>query len=482
MKSCYLLALPKRMQAAVLAIGTLLLASCAIGYDGSGTFSSGVSDSQLASPSADDITFTPNVSGTEVTITWPVVMGAGGYEVSFYDMNDPDNPVAVGDENEVIDGCSTTRSIAEDTQYEFHIRSLENTEYGNTAAAEATVVDYDTYVTTIATVPSGTDLAEYFADLGDTVVSDSSEVAYELEAGGSYTMTGDVDFNTNWLTLRGDRNDPPTVTLIGDAQFITTAGLKIKFINFDCSQSTANAFLAMRSTPDESLAVGSYYYLSDPVAIESCDFTGVHEYFVYDGGKGYYLASLTVSDCRIELATESCSNVFRFNNGLVLAFTMEDCTVWETGASRDYFLRYSSGRPTNINSSYRCTVAYTNNTFYNVCYSGQWGNYSGLGARDYCTWTVTDNIFVDCGNQQVMRRLLGGQNSNMSNATVNVNHNTYWYDGALASSEVGDSGYDRTGTHLTTDPDFVDPPSDFTPQGAEQLQYSTGDPYWLSGE
>lgn len=199
-------------------------------------------------------------------------------------------------------------------------------------------------------------------------------------------------------------------------------------------------------------------------------------------GKGYYLASLTVSDCRIELATESCSNVFRFNNGLVLAFTMEDCTVWETGASRDYFLRYSSGRPTNINSSYRCTVAYTNNTFYNVCYSGQWGNYSGLGARDYCTWTVTDNIFVDCGNQQVMRRLLGGQNSNMSNATVNVNHNTYWYDGALASSEVGDSGYDRTGTHLTTDPDFVDPPSDFTPQGAEQLQYSTGDPYWLSGE
>lgn len=286
MKNYYLSALPRRLRATALSIGALFLASCTIGYDGNETFSSGVSDTQLTSPSAESITFTQNVSGTEVTITWPVVMGAGGYEVSFYDMNDPDNPVAVGDENEVIDGCSTTRSIAEDTQYEFHIRSLENTEYGNTAAAEATVVDYDTYVTTIATVPSGTDLAEYFADLGDTVVSDSSEVAYELEAGGSYTMTGDVDFNTNWLTLRGDRNDPPTVTLIGDAQFITTAGLKIKFINFDCSQSTANAFLAMRSTPDESLAVGSYYYLSDPVAIESCDFTGVHEYFVYDGGQG----------------------------------------------------------------------------------------------------------------------------------------------------------------------------------------------------
>lgn len=194
MKSCYLLALPKRMQAAVLAIGTLLLASCAIGYDGSGTFSSGVSDSQLASPSADDITFTPNVSGTEVTITWPVVMGAGGYEVSFYNMNDPDNPVAVGDENEVIDGCSTTRAIAEDTQYEFRIRALENTEYSNIGAESPTIAEYDTYVPSVGTIPSGTDLATYFADFSSTEVS-PTEVAYELEAGGNYTMTGNVDFD-----------------------------------------------------------------------------------------------------------------------------------------------------------------------------------------------------------------------------------------------------------------------------------------------
>ena len=227
------MALPKRMQAAVLAIGTLLLASCAIGYDGSGTFSSGVSDSQLASPSADDITFTPNVSGTEVTITWPVVMGAGGYEVSFYNMNDPDNPVAVGDENEVIDGCSTTRAIAEDTQYEFRIRALENTEYGNIGAESPTIAEYDTYVPSVGTIPSGTDLATYFADFSSTEVS-PTEVAYELEAGGNYTMTGNVDFDRHWLTLRGDRNDPPTVTIIGDAKFTTTAGLKIKFIHFDC--------------------------------------------------------------------------------------------------------------------------------------------------------------------------------------------------------------------------------------------------------
>ena len=463
MKSCYLLALPKRMQAAVLAIGTLLLASCAIGYDGSGTFSSGVSDSQLASPSADDITFTPNVSGTEVTITWPVVMGAGGYEVSFYNMNDPDNPVAVGDENEVIDGCSTTRAIAEDTQYEFRIRALENTEYGNIGAESPTIAEYDTYVPSVGTIPSGTDLATYFADF-------------------SSTMTGNVDFDRHWLTLRGDRNDPPTVTIIGDAKFTTTAGLKIKFIHFDCNQSTADAFLAMSSTPDPALTNGSNYYLTNPVAIQSCDIRGLQGYLVGDGSRSYYLSSLTISDCRVELNTQSSNRVFRFDSGFIITFTIENSTMWELGNSRQYFVRYSGGRPTNINASLRSTIAYRNNTFYNICYSGQWGNYNGLGNRDFCIWILTDNIFVDCGSEQVVRRMFNGQRSDMNNATVTINHNTYWYDGELAESEVGENNYDRSGTHLLTDPSFVNAPSDFTPQGADQLQYRTGDPHWLPGE
>ena len=469
------------MQVFTLAMGTLLLASCAIGVDGDESFSAGVSGTQLTSPSADKITFTSNVSGTEVTITWPVVMGAGGYEVSFYDMNDPNNPVAVGDENEIIDGCSTTRSIAEDTQYEFRVRALENTEYGNAGAAEPTVAEWDTYLPSVGTIPSGTDLSTYFANLSTTEVA-GNEVAYELEAGGNYTMSDDVNFDKHWLTLRGDRNNHPKVTITGDAKFTTTAGLKIKYIDFDCSASTADAFLAMSSTPDPALANGSNYYLTNPVSIESCDFKGVHGYLVGDGSKSYYLSSLTISDCRIELDTESCSNVFRFNSGFIITFTMEDCTVWELGNSRDYFLRYSSGRPTNINASLKSTVAYMNNTFYNVCKNGKWGNYGGLGARDYCIWVLTDNIFVDCCNNQLVRNILGGQASNMNNATVTVNHNTYWLDGALASKEVGDSGYDKSGTHLTTDPAFVNAPADFTPQGAEQLQYGTGDPYWLSAE
>ena len=69
MKNYYLSALPRRLRATALSIGALFLASCTIGYDGNETFSSGVSDTQLTSPSAESITFTQNVSGMEVTIT-----------------------------------------------------------------------------------------------------------------------------------------------------------------------------------------------------------------------------------------------------------------------------------------------------------------------------------------------------------------------------------------------------------------------------
>ena len=46
-----------------------------------------------------------NNDGT-ATIKWNVVEGAGGYEVSFYNVDNPEEKVPVGEENEFVDGCS----------------------------------------------------------------------------------------------------------------------------------------------------------------------------------------------------------------------------------------------------------------------------------------------------------------------------------------------------------------------------------------
>lgn len=140
-----------------LAFATMLLSSCINGYDEDWTFSSGVSGIALESPKAEEVTFTQNPEGTRVTIEWPVVMGAGGYEFIAYNVDDANNPVQLG-EAQTIDGCSVDYNIAEDTSYKFCIRSLGNEEAGNQEAAAATEVLYSTLLATYAEIPNNTDL------------------------------------------------------------------------------------------------------------------------------------------------------------------------------------------------------------------------------------------------------------------------------------------------------------------------------------
>ena len=104
--------------------------------------------------------------------------------------------------------------------------------------------------------------------------------------------------------------------------------------------------------------------------------------------------------------------------------------------------------------------------------SGQWSNYSGIS--NYSAYNIQSNIWVDCADGQIARRILG--NGRLGNGcTANWNNNTYWNNGEA----VDNSSYD-TGFILSTDPAFVDPANaNFTPTGAEQLERKTGDPRWL---
>ena len=82
----------------------LLFVSCAKGFDDNETFSGGVTNAQLESPVIDDNSFSTltNSDGTEsVKITWPVVMGAGGYLLNVDLIEDPADPT-VTTENPVV--------------------------------------------------------------------------------------------------------------------------------------------------------------------------------------------------------------------------------------------------------------------------------------------------------------------------------------------------------------------------------------------
>ena len=121
------------------------------------------------------------------------------------------------------------------------------------------------------------------------------------------------------------------------------------------------------------------------------------------------------------------------------------------------------------------TLTYLNNTFYKVS-SGQWANYSGIS--NYSAYDLQNNIWYDCADGNIARRMMGNGRMGTNCTFLSVN-NTYWYNGEPADQ----ANYDTSTSQLTTDPAFENPEAmDFTPTGAQQVEKQTGDQRWYVNE
>ena len=257
------------------------------------------------------------------------------------------------------------------------------------------------------------------------------------------------------------------------------------------ASKVSDPFIALTSEPTVAFLPKSdgtgntdYYGISN-ILLKNVTLTGVKNSIIYDNNKKYCVVDLTIDDCVIGLATEATKNqaIISFQQGGVKDFAMKNSTVYQTAeAENNYFLRYNNsarldryGFDKNTETQ---SISFLNNTFYNVNKNGQWGNYSGIAGQAYSEFHVVGNIWVDCGNGQISRRLLGGRNAS-SYTTCEFNNNTYWFNGA---AETGNTNYDA-GTQLATDPAFKDAANaDFTPTGADQVSNKTGDPRWFAAE
>ncbi len=463
----------------------LLLASCIDGYKDDWTFSSGVTNTTLQSPDSALVVVSKDLLNGNLVITWPVVYGAGGYQFTLYIVDDPEHPVAVGTENEVIDGCSATRPMQEETKYKVVIKTLGNAVYNNKDAEKSTTVPYSTLLPANEVIPDGTDLYEYF---NNTVIPDSTgELAYELVANGHYTLSGPVDFQKHWITLRGDKVFHPTITYGIAGRFRTTSGFSLKYLDIDCSAMPADAtdaaVLLLSDNPDPAILktqYNSYYIIPNDIFFYKCNFLNVNKRLISDAGIKYCLTTLTISDCKIALNALSDANggIIYLYGGFANTFTIKNSTVWCNTQTPGYFLRYNnSARPDRagfVNGS----VNFFNNTFYNVVYSGQMANYSGFNSA-LVKLNVKQNIFVNCGSNAVIRRL-SVSNTNMVRT---FNFNCYWFDGAYPeATEVTPSYGDKSGNAFGEDPAFADPANgDFTvgSSATNIIANKSGDPRWL---
>ena len=482
----------------------LLLASCAKdGFDDE-SFDSGVSNTQVATISADDITITPSADGKSQTFTWPVVMGAGGYRVSLIDVANPDKPII---NDSIVDGCSVKGDREEDVNYKLTILPLGNKQKNNTDASAAVEKLFSTFTPTYKTIPAGSNLNEWFA-ANPLPTEEGDNLNYDLEGGATYTLSGVLDFNTNAVTLRtNDKAKHATIYFQNEACITFAAPFNMKYVDIDCSAqeigSTNHGIFAFSKDPSaapKGTDINPTLYkwenpmIEKPVTFVNSNFKNVKSYFFWDNLQTVCAMTMLVDNCVVHLAPEKAfaGGVFWTNKGSdgsgsqINELYITNSTFYELDdCVGDYKYFYQAGMKSGEEvyaekSIATNTVSYTHSTFYHVTWNGgQWGNYNRMGGRDCSHWIMTDCIFFDCSPSGVPRRFLHGKKNQKY---VTFNNNTYMKaDGTFQDiTEDGSHDYDLSGTTIEEDPQFANPAvGDFHISGATQVARKTGDPRWL---
>ena len=462
------------------AAGAWLLTSCADTYDDNDKFSSSVKNTQLSSPAEGDITITPNTDGDRMTIAWPVVHGAGGYEVTLWDLGNDSEPLV----NMLVDGCSFTTDREEDVNYKLVIRTMGNSKLNNTDAASATEKLFNSFEASYAAIPEG-DLCAWFA--ANPIPEDAvgENLNFDLTPGGRYTVPAVLDFGNKTVTLRtSSKTNNATITYGAGGGLATSSGFKAKYINFECGEST-QPVIALSETPDPNKVDAdhqNYVQITDPISFINCQVNNVNRTFMFDNKQKYCVKTFSMTNTLVKFTPDdkmSSTAYFQIydGGGFINDFTATNSTFWAANDNPvQYFIRY--------NNSCRCdragyltnSINLRNCTFYNIAHKGQMANHSGFDGRNTSNYDITNNIFVDCGNGQVPRRLTGRISPQAVN---NFAYNTYWFEGAPETEGFSTNSYDTSNNALQTDPAFTDPANgNFTPTGAEQVARKTGDPRW----
>lgn len=473
----------------------LLSASCADGFDSNETWASDVSNAQLASPALTDENFSTvvNPDGTEsVKVQWDVVKGAGGYECTAVIVDDPESPDTIY--TGVNDRNSFLFDKREDTRYEVSVKTLGNEERNNIGAEEATVHNYSTLVPG-QMIPAGEDIAAFVAS---HLLDVNTEQAFELQAGATYTINSEVDFGLKQVTFRGNKVNRPTIVMDTDGALMTAGGLKVKFINFDCSSSTQKGIIQCSNTKYPELESdnfadvqpGKAYVLKNPIIIQECMFKNIPMGLFYTGKNAWAVEDVRVMDCIVQLdndgtkfgdaaiiGTYSSTSYYKDGaqwNGTVRNITMKNSTFYNIKSnSKNRVIRFLSNQMGRIYKTQDGSATIENCTFSKTFDDKEFAN-NTPNRKEY-TITFNNNICYDCWRLQ---KFMQGNNT----LNVNVGSNTIW--GVKNSVD----GTDKTRCATEEDPMFegdVLQPLDLTKENGGVnfkargvISSTVGDPRW----
>ena len=408
--------------------------SCAQGVDDE-TWSAGISGVQLESPAAESIVFSlaTDASGNEqVKVEWPVEMGAGGYEVTVINQNDPSNPVVVVD-HQTVDGCSLLFPLEEDTNYAVSVLTLGNERYNNSGAAEATTVSYSSVIGG-QTIPAGTEIGQYITDwmtahaeeYAAAVAADANfEWAFDLEAGAAYTLNVAAKSGLVPIRLRGVLGNRPIVTVGENGSLSPASGLKIKNVNFDCTAMTSLGLILLDdSRTDVPVNSNKVMQCSKPIRIESCWVKELPTSIFNIGKSAWGVAEFRLSDCLVQLNCKNGDQWHTFINGwqdkgisngasvscwygAILKTYVVNSTIWNRYPSasvgnKNYFIRFANQSIDKAVGSYNGVFEIKNSTLIRMMPNKDFGN--NIANKPAYVITFEDSCFHDCYRLQKVKR------------------------------------------------------------------------------
>ena len=489
----------KKLFGGIFAMSMALFAvSCAQGFDDEETFSGGVSNSQVESPtlSAESFKTVVNADGSEsIQVSWPVVFGAGGYQCNVAIVDDPANPVEIY--NDVVDGTRFAFPKAEDTKYEVSVLSLGNKKYNNTDAAAATKFDFSTLVPA-QKIPNGADIAAF---VNENLLDQDEEQAFELEAGGYYELNSVLDFGRKAVTFRGDKVNRPIVKLGYDGVIRTAAGLKIKFINFNCEEANAKGVIEATSDFYPELESqnfggpeGAAYILPEPIVIQECMFREVKRCFFYSGTNAWGISDIRVMDSIIQLNNDGTSfgdaAVFctysgtcyfrdtatqKWGTSNIRNITVKNSTIYNTkGNSKNRMIRFNANQLSKCFDSQYGGATFENCTISQIMTNKEFAN-NTPNRKEY-TITFNNNVCYDCYRLQ---KFIQGNNT----VVVDKATNALWgvtnpVDNTDKSKWGTEEEFAFEGDH-TQPLDLSQPNGGINLKATGALSSTVGDPRWL---
>ena len=499
-----------------------LLAACVKGFKDEETWSPSVRNAQLESPPDEAITVAFSADGETHTISWPVVLGAGGYEVTVWKVISADSLVLVGEEKQTVDGLSTRRPAEDDTRYKVHVRTLGNPKFNNTEAAAPATKEYTNLVNATAVIPDGTDLTQYFTANTIPLTCDST-LCYELESGGSYTMNGDIYHRQSSFIVRGDKNNPASLSITKGSFVNGGAGFRLQYAAVTYANSVTDPLIRLDTafnTAQAALATDGWLVVpaTHPIMLLALEVKNMQSSILVGGGRRYAVGAVLIKKCLIGYNSNAAPQVIFSGAGTNRqVLTIKDCTITESTfyneqKSSNYLMQLHGADAASIINIPGGEIwgggslSLTRSTFWQMGYSQ--AIYNGNGQqwnRATDKITVTNCVFVNsfndggtdkaddyctvepctgpCTSTGIIRRI----RSSSDTPGFAGGYNTYWhYDHGgcgFLRYEVSHANGDKSGTHITSDPQLTFNGASATPlftmNGAEQIRRRTGDPRWL---